>query len=201
MDNKKYFRDEDEDSRDDEEFYGIHYEDFKSAHREVIYTFNDITIERPSWKDFKHILKCNIKDAGLSYDEFLNSGQNLRREHLVKHVYWFFSGVDNDDIFIFYKNNEYAGFATIEPGVVGVSPPIATEIIVRNKFKKTLVFLASIDCALNLLYVDTGLIIEQTDIPEFDNLTTALNLGPYKFKMFTQEARYRVNRLIKKLAK
>ncbi len=158
---------------------------------------DDITIERPCWKDYKHVLKCIIEDRGLTQQDFDDPGMQYRRYTIAQEAFWFFANVDKDDVYLFFKNNEYAGFAAIEPKM-GIIPAIATELEVRIKFRNSMVFLAAVDCALNLLYPKLDVIIERTSIKELNDMTVDLNIGPMHVKVFTPKSKYKVNNIVKR---
>ena len=73
--------------------------------------------------------------AWVPYDEFVNSPNRGAMYRIMQEVLWFFINDDQDDIYIAFKGNEYAGFFGILPPK-GLQKLVATEMVIRSKFRK-----------------------------------------------------------------
>lgn len=197
MDNK---REEYHDERTNEEFYGEYYDNFINAKRKVVYVFEDITVERPSWKDFKHLLKITLDDENISYDEFVNGPQQGSMHRLAMRVLWFFSNADADDVYMIYKNNEYAGFFCLLPPTYKTKL-IATEMNIRNKFHKTFVFVAAADAIINKLYPNDDLALEGGNEKRWRKYTLSMDLDVVEFQVFKKTSKKIINDIIQKRLK
>ena len=194
MDSK---RAEYQDKRTDKDFYGDYYSDFLEAKREVVYAIEDITVERPSWKDFKHVLKCIIDDENISYDELINSPQQDTMYKVVQRVAWFFGNSDQDDVYLIFKNNEYAGFFCLIPPSI-IQKLVATEMKIRTKFKRTMVFIAAADAIINKMYPTHDLTLEGTNEKRWKKYTLSLDLEVVTLQVFKKDSKQIIHNIIKK---
>ncbi len=200
MDNSRLGYDEDVDPK---EYFGEYYEDWLKAKQEVLYVFEDIIIEKPNLKDFRHIYKCFLNDEGLNYDD-LSSHENLHTLHKIRdHAAWFFKSDTEDQIFMIYKNNEYAGFATLSKE--GKYPvPTVTEVKIRKKFAYGLPTTCIIDYLMNFKYPKLPLTFENPNHPSgaFTKTVTKVSalgltysaLGPDVSKRVAKILQRRINR-------
>ncbi len=204
MDNK-YFRDEYKDKRTDEVFWGNYYQDFLDAKREVVYVFEDITVEKPNWKDFKHVLKCTLEDEDITYDEYINGSDRTTMYRLMQKVFWFFENDDKDDVYMVFKDNEYAGFFCLMPPK-GLQKLTATEMVLRTKFKKSILFVAVADSIINKLYPHDDLSLQGIGENHWKRYTNSFDLEAVQLQVFKKENRKyfhnilqkRINRRMKK---
>ncbi|MCK5849054.1 MAG: hypothetical protein KAH01_07670 [Caldisericia bacterium] len=202
MDSKKYFRDEYEDTRTNEEFFGEYYVDYASAKREVLYVFEDITVEKPNFKDFRHVLKCTLDDKNISYDEYTNGPQQDSMYRLTLEVLWFFMNSDQDHVYMIFKNNEYAGFfCLLHPNKFKLQKLTATEMVIRNKFKKSMVFVAAADAIINKMFPHDDLTLEGTNEKIWKRYTVSMDLDIVQLQVFKRNSKVIINNIIKRRMK